>query len=65
MVLEHTFQVICVDGLAPFELEPNHIRAVARSQGRKPLAEVAGQSHDDLVARRHEVCHRRLEPAGP
>ena len=60
MVLEHACQVIRVDGLAPFELEPNHIRAVARSKGRKPLAEVARQGDDDLVARRHEVCHRRL-----
>ena len=48
----------------PDELQPHDVRAVGRGQGGETLAEVAAERHDDLVTRRHQVCHRGFEPAG-
>ena len=42
-------EVVCIDGLAPLELEADHVGAVGRGQSGKAFAEVSTQRGDDLV----------------
>jgi len=59
--VQHRGQVSRVDRLSPLELEAHHVGAVSGGEGGEPLAEVAAQRSDDLVARRYEVRDRRFK----